>query len=189
MAYMGRPFAPYLSLDVFLSHSIDFRKRDGLSWRRSHCLGFSKSRLGMRRASCMQWRFGSCTRRAVVVGHTQAMSRLTRHSSVGQGVSHWSGRVPSYPICIKWERERVFRSIVLTFLISAPSPTAAPSSLSRRREKVFAQFLHLFPICRLLSFSFLLRASLRATTVPRKEKGESEGEEKTHKSFHKPRVR
>ena len=23
MAYMGRPFAPYLSLDVFLSHSIN----------------------------------------------------------------------------------------------------------------------------------------------------------------------
>ena len=60
----------------------------------------------------------------------------------------------------------------------APSPTAAPFSLSRRREKVFALFFHLFLICRRLSLSFLPRAFLRATVVSRKEKGESEGEEK-----------
>ena len=70
MAYMGRPFAPYLSLGVFLSRLIDFRKPDGLSWRRSHVLGFSKSRLGKRRAAYMRWRFGSCVWSAVVVGHT-----------------------------------------------------------------------------------------------------------------------
>ena len=32
--------------------------------------------------------------RAVVVGHTQAMSRLTRRHSIGQGASHLSGRIP-----------------------------------------------------------------------------------------------
>jgi len=36
MAYMGCPFAPYLSLSVILSHSIDLRKPDGLPWRRSY---------------------------------------------------------------------------------------------------------------------------------------------------------
>ena len=36
MAHTGRPFAPYLSLDVFLSRSIDFREPDGLSWVESH---------------------------------------------------------------------------------------------------------------------------------------------------------
>ena len=41
----------------------------------------------------------------------------------------------------------------------------------------------MFPICRLLSFSFLSRASLRAAVVPWKEKGESEGEEKHTNPF------
>ena len=39
-------------------------------------------------------------------------------------------------------------------------------------EKVFALFFCPFLICRLLSFSYLPRAFLRATTVSRKEKGE-----------------
>ena len=39
-------------------------------------------------------------------------------------------------------------------------------------------FFHLFLLYRLLSFSFLPRAFLRAVVVSRKEKGESEGEEK-----------
>jgi len=81
------------------------------------------------------------------------------------------------------ERERVFRSVVSTFPIGVPSPTVAPFSIGRRREKVFALFFRLFPICRLLSFSFLSRASLRATAVPRKEMGESEGEEKLTNPF------
>ena len=36
-----------------------------------------------------------------------------------------------------------------------PPLTVVPFSLSRRREKVFALFFHLFLICHLLSFSFL----------------------------------
>ena len=35
MAYMGRPFAPYLSLDVFPEPFDRLKKPDGLSWRRS----------------------------------------------------------------------------------------------------------------------------------------------------------
>ena len=71
-------------------------------------LGFSMSRLGMRGAACVRWHFGSYARRAVVVGHTQATSYLIRCRSVGQGVSHRSGSVPSYPVCIKWEKESFF---------------------------------------------------------------------------------
>ena len=68
MAYMGHPFAPYLSLGVFPEPLDRLKKLDGLSWRRSRFGFFSKSRLGMRRAACVQWRFGSCARRAVVAG-------------------------------------------------------------------------------------------------------------------------
>ena len=46
--------------------------------------------------------------RAVVVGLAQAMSRLTRHRLVGQGASHRSGRVPSYPIRIEWGKGEGF---------------------------------------------------------------------------------
>jgi len=103
-------------------------------------------------------------------------------------MSHRSARVPSYPIYIKWKGRGFFAPLFCLFPIDVPSPTAAPFSLSRRREKVFALFFCLFLICRILSFSFLSRAFLRAAAVSRKEKrekekGESEGEERTHKSF------
>ena len=71
-------------------------------------LGFSKSRLGTWGAACVRWCFGSCARRAVVVGHTQATSRLTRHHSIGQCASHRSGRVPSFPIRIEWGKGESF---------------------------------------------------------------------------------
>ena len=45
---------------------------------------------------------------AIVVGHTQAMSHLTRRHSIGQGASHRSGRVPSYPIRIEWGKGEGF---------------------------------------------------------------------------------
>ena len=67
IAYMGRPFAPYLSLGVFLSRSIDLGSLM-ISPGGDPILGFSKSRLGKRRATYVQWRFGSCARHAVVVG-------------------------------------------------------------------------------------------------------------------------
>ena len=54
---------------VCLSEPFDrLKKPDDLSWRRSHFGFFSKSRLGMRRAAYVRWRFGSCARRVVVVG-------------------------------------------------------------------------------------------------------------------------
>jgi hypothetical protein len=54
MAYMGCPFAPYLSLSVFLSHSIDLG-RSMVSPSGDPILGFfSKSCLGMRRVACVR---------------------------------------------------------------------------------------------------------------------------------------
>ena len=91
MAYMGYPFAPYLSLSVFLSRSIDFRKPDGLSWQR-FCFGFLQVPPGEaegRLCVVVLWfLFPSCSSgwRAVVVGHTQAMSCLTRRRSILPGV-------------------------------------------------------------------------------------------------------
>ena len=41
MAYMGRPFAPYLSIGVFPKPFDRLKKPDGLSWRRSHFGFFS----------------------------------------------------------------------------------------------------------------------------------------------------
>ena len=70
MAYMGRPFAPYLSLGVFLSRSINLGSPMVSPGGDPVVLGFSKSCLGMRRAAYVRWRFGSHARRAVVVGHT-----------------------------------------------------------------------------------------------------------------------
>ena len=94
MAYMGRPFALYLSLGVILSHSIDLES-PMVSPGGDPVLGFSKSCLGMRRAACVRWRFGSCARRAVVVAHAQATSRLIRSCSIGHRTSHRSGHVSS----------------------------------------------------------------------------------------------
>ena len=129
----------------------------------------------------MRWRFGSCARHSVVVGHTQATSRLIRSRSIGQGVSHRSWRISS---ALNGKERGFFAPPFRLSRSARPSLTDVPFSLSRRREKVFTLFFRLFLICRLLSFSFLSRAFVRATVVPRKEKGESEGEEKTHKSFH-----
>ena len=69
MAYMGHPFAPYLSLSVFLSRSIDLGSLM-VSPGGDPILGFSKSRLGIQGATYGRWHFGSYTRCAVVVGHT-----------------------------------------------------------------------------------------------------------------------
>ena len=71
-------------------------------------LGFSKSSLGKRGAARVRWRFGSCARRAIVVGHTQATSHLIRCRSIGQGMSHRSGHDPSYPIHIEWGKGEGF---------------------------------------------------------------------------------
>ena len=92
---------------------------------RGPILGFSKSRLGMRGVACVRWCFGSSARRAVVVGHTQAMYCLTRRCSVGQGVSHRSGCVPSYPIRIEWGKGEGFSPPSFGLSpIAAPFPTA-----------------------------------------------------------------
>ena len=56
----------------------------------------------------MWWRSVSRARHAVVVGHAYATSRLTRHCSVRQGTSHWSGHVPSFPIRIEWGKGEGF---------------------------------------------------------------------------------
>ena len=50
----------------------------------------------------MRLRLVSHARCEVVVGHTQAMSHLTRRRLIGQGVSHRSGRVPSFPHRKEW---------------------------------------------------------------------------------------
>ena len=114
------------------------------------------------------------------------------HVSSDQEPFCWAGHVSSVRarlVCIKWESEREFFAPPFCLPRSArPSLTAVPFSLSRRREKVFAPFFCLFLICRLLPFSSLPRAFLRATVISRKEKrekekGESEGEERTHESF------
>ena len=68
MAYMGRPFAPYLSLDVFLSCSIDLGSPMVSPSEDPVVLGFFKSRLRRQRVACMWWRFGSYAHRVVVVG-------------------------------------------------------------------------------------------------------------------------
>jgi len=70
MAHMGRPFAPYLSLDVFLSRSIDLGSPMVSLGRRSHSWAFPSS----------TWEGGGppahggalflTPGRAVVVGHT-----------------------------------------------------------------------------------------------------------------------
>ena len=191
----GIPLLPTCPSVCFSEPFDRLRKPDGLSWQRSR-FGFfqvppreAESRL---RAVVLWLLCPACGSgwRAVVVGHAQAMSSLIRRRFIGQGASHRSGCVPS----ALNGKERVFRSAISSFPIGVPSPTAAPFSLSRRREKVFALFFRLFLICRLLSFSFLPRAFLRAMVVSRKErgekeKGESEGEEKTHKSFHDPRAK
>ena len=52
MAYVGRPFASYLSLGVILSRSIDLGS-PMVSPGGDPVLGFFKSRLGMRRAACV----------------------------------------------------------------------------------------------------------------------------------------
>ena len=117
----GVPLLPtYLS--VCFSEPFDrLRKADGLSWWRSR-FGFFKSRLGMRRAAYVWWRFGSYARHvvvvdhAVVVGHGQATSHPIRSRSIEQGASH---RFRARLICIKWERERNSCSAVL------PSPIGA----------------------------------------------------------------
>ena len=57
--------------------------------------GPSRSCLGKRRVAYMWERPISHTRCAVVVGHAQAMSRLTRHLFIEQSVSRRSRRVPS----------------------------------------------------------------------------------------------
>ena len=49
--------------------------------------GPSRSCLGKRRVACMRVRLVSRSRRAVVVGHAQAMSHLTRCHRVEQGAS------------------------------------------------------------------------------------------------------
>ena len=59
-----------------------------------------------------------CAQRAVVVVHTQAMSRLTRRCSVCQCAPHRSGCVPSFPIRIEWGK-------VFFALIFCPSSAVA----------------------------------------------------------------
>ena len=48
MAYMGRPFAPYLSLGVYLERFDRLRGSDGISRAEIPFLGFSSSGLGKR---------------------------------------------------------------------------------------------------------------------------------------------
>jgi len=116
----------------------------------------------------MRWRFGSCARRAVVVGcvvvvgHAQATSHPIRSRSIGQGTSHRSGRVSSVRvrlICIKWERERVFCSAVSSFPIGVPSPNCYTLFLRLEKGEGFRPVLspipHLPP-----PFLFLLAVSV-----------------------------
>ena len=95
----------------------------------------------------------SRAQRAVAVGHTQAISRLTKHRLVGRVASHQLGHVLLYPICIEWGREKVFRPN------PSPFPNCCAFSLNRGRERAFIPFLCLFLICRLFSF-FLLAKSV-----------------------------
>ena len=64
---------------------------------------------------------------AVVAGHTQAMSHLTRRHSIRQGASHRSRCVPSYPIRIEWGKGEGFSpSSFHLSPITAPFPTDVP---------------------------------------------------------------
>ena len=102
-------------LSVFYPKPFDrLRKPDGLSWVEIPWLGLSKSHLGRGRATCAWWCFGSRTRCVVVVGHTHATSRLTRHHSIGQGASHQSGCIPLYPIRIEWGKGEGFSTPVIS---------------------------------------------------------------------------
>ena len=69
----------------------------------------------------MQLCLVSRARRAVVVGHAQASSHLSRHRLVGQGVSHRSGRIPSFPIRIEWGKGEGFSPQSFALLSAAAS--------------------------------------------------------------------
>jgi hypothetical protein len=143
-------------------------------------LGPSKSCLGRRRAAYAQLRLVSCARRALVVGHAQATSRLTKCHLIGQGASHQLGRVPPHPIHIEWGKGEGFSPHPSLF------PNCCGSSLIRGRERAFIPFLRLFSICCLSSF--LLAKSV---LVPRwflGEKGVERGRGETHRSVHESRV-
>ena len=65
-----------------------------------------------------------------------------------------------YPIRIEWGKGEGFLPPLFHLSpIAVPFPTAVPFSLSRRRERDFALFLHLFLIYHLFSF-FLLAKSI-----------------------------
>ena len=110
MAYMGHPFAPYLSLGVFLSRSINLGSPmvspggDPVVWV------FSSPAWEGGEPPARGGALFLMPDRAVMVGHTQATSRLTRRRSVGQGASHQSGCVPSFSIRVEWGKGEGFSS-------------------------------------------------------------------------------
>ena len=63
----------------------------------------------------MRLRLVSHAQRAVVVGHAQATSCLTRHRLIGQVAPPRSGHVLSYPIRIEWGKGEGFLPQSLTF--------------------------------------------------------------------------
>ena len=87
MAYMGCPFAPYLSLGIFLSCSIDLGSPMVSPGRRSHGWAFPSPTWEGEGAPVHGGALVVVPGRAVVVGYTQATSCLTRHRSVGQCAS------------------------------------------------------------------------------------------------------
>ena len=105
MALVGRPFASYPCLGVYPERFDRLRGSVGLLVEISS-FGLPRPGLGKRETTRVRWRFGSCAHRvvvvdrAVVVGHSQATSRLIRSRSIEKDVSHqcWARL-----IYIKWK--------------------------------------------------------------------------------------
>ena len=167
MAYMGHPFAPYLSLGVFLSRSINLGSPMVSLGGDPIILGFFQVLHGEAESCLHVVALGFlrpvCGSGGPYPGHVlsyQAAFCLTRRCSVGHCASHQSRCFPSFPIRIEWGKREGFLPPSLRLSpISAPCPTVVPLSLSRGRERASILFLHLYLICRLFFF-FLLAKSI-----------------------------
>ena len=131
VAYMGRPFAPYLSLGIRLSRPIDSGSPLVSPGRRSRCWALVHH---LRMVAPCFSRL-ACGSGGPCLGHV----------SSNQASSHRAGRIPSvrthlvvFPSALNRERERVFCPNPLPFSYYCIS------SLNMGRERVHIPFLRLF---------------------------------------------
>ena len=115
MAYMGHPFAPYLSLGIFPEPFNQLLETRWSLLAKIPCFGFfhvppgeAESRLCV----VMLW-FSrpACSSGGPYPGHVlsyQAAFCLTRRCSVGHCASHQSRCFPSFPIRIEWGKGESF---------------------------------------------------------------------------------